>query len=1319
MLLLCGSLVFAQSEPTEPAGPERWAVVVGVSDYVDPDIPDVAHARADAEAVRDWLTTVGGVPGDHVMLLLDDGDATLQDAGGPAPARASRVNVMDAVLNWLPERADADDEVFFYFSGQAMAHGSTATGTLLPHDARRSLPAESGLSARWLAGALGRVDAAATVVWLDSSFRGRGEADTTDVASVIRPGTLPWGDDTLVWMASDGSRRAAEARDVPHGAFTQGLLRALRASDGTVARTWVGLNNELRPHPTPWSHDTVLDSFSLAGTTGPEVERPTVVSQMGHGDAVTALAWHPSRNWIASGDSTGVVQIVSVDDEVVRARFYSGRRGVDHLVFSEDGELLFVGGSDGVVRAWYTSDATLRWQTNIASRRGISDLSLRGENLAVTTDRGRVRLIKAINGKIWGRWVVGESLRGIMRVSGAQAVAWSPDGEVLATAADNGELAMWHPSAGELIGSFVFKRLVHGADRPLRAVTFTPDGRLLVGGDDGTVQLWQSDPELRGETADAELASNGFVVDRLAVRPGEDAEVAVAARTIRLWGLSGSEPRLEILPPSRTTSMAWSADGEVLVTGHLDGSMRAWNGDTGEAQGTLAGQRAGVRGIEVAGESGLLAIVGEAGATVWDLRRGRLAHRLEGHDGVVHTVAFVDDDAKLVTGGQDGSLRWWNASSGDLVDTWAAEASVLSVDVREDTVLLGTPPGVQVWRRGEEPTRLHQWALRREEVQRARFCHRDKGVLVQWDGRFQYRTLADGKRDSRSRRAQVTGCSPDADRVVVGTRGGGVALFGSQTLLPAPPEGSRTGVVVSGSMFLRDPAGTLEGDHRIESLGFHREEPLLVGGAQGATTKVWNLQTGELLFELDTYGSTAVAFYEPGNLVITGSSDGAVQLWDLSTGALLANAMAAGTEWLVWTPDGLFDGSKAGRRSLFRWRISDTLHAPSRFNEGFYEPALLKSLAEGKRPRARRDIASLAPPPEVEILSPAQGDVLTEGVVQVEVGLTDRGGGVSEPRLYVNGHRVAASRGLELPDQGQGDVTFRVELSEGPNHLRATAFNGDGNWEALGDEVTVEWEAPITEAPKLHVLAVGIDDYRNSLLKLGFARDDAEAVGGFFEPGLFGEVVPHVLVDDEASLEGIREAFEELARTAAPRDALLVYLAGHGVLEGEVFYFLPWDAQVGSDEEVTASGLSQQELGEALATVPATKQLVVLDACHSGAASSALATMIASRSSPGLIRAQTRLASSTGAFLIAASTDAQVAHEIPELGHGVLTYAILQGLGEEGEPEAHLNRDGNVTVNTLIQYVSESVPRLTEQYRQARQEVVQAADGQDFPLVAP
>ncbi len=106
------------------------------------------------------------------------------------------------------------------------------------------------------------------------------------------------------------------------------------------------------------------------------------------------------------------------------------------------------------------------------------------------------------------------------------------------------------------------------------------------------------------------------------------------------------------------------------------------------------------------------------------------------------------------------------------------------------------------------------------------------------------------------------------------------------------------------------------------------------------------------------------------------------------------------------------------------------------------------------------------------------------------------------------------------------------------------------------------------------------------------------------------------------------------------------------------------------------------------------------------------------RDAVGVERAQRRLARSSGTILIAASTATQFAKEIPALGHGVLTYSLLAGLGLPGAaPKASVNARGQITINALLGQVADLVPELTAKYHASEQHPVQASTGQDFPLV--
>ena len=81
-------------------------MIIGISDYQDPNIPDLRFARKDAEAVYEVLTdpAIGGFKKENVLLLVDE-DATF-------------MNIRSALRDWLVEKVSGEDDlVFIFFSG--------------------------------------------------------------------------------------------------------------------------------------------------------------------------------------------------------------------------------------------------------------------------------------------------------------------------------------------------------------------------------------------------------------------------------------------------------------------------------------------------------------------------------------------------------------------------------------------------------------------------------------------------------------------------------------------------------------------------------------------------------------------------------------------------------------------------------------------------------------------------------------------------------------------------------------------------------------------------------------------------------------------------------------------------------------------------------------------------------------------------------------------------------------------------------------------------------------------------------------------------
>lgn len=1072
---------------------------------------------------------------------------------------------------------------------------------------------------------------------------------------------------------------------------------------------------------------------AMAAPTRPA--KPELVLQTGHVDRVTVAAFSPDERLLATGSNDGTVKlwdvatarmITTITPDIIVSGSSDRVVGV---AFTPDGKTLFTSTQGGFVQ---------RWDVPTGARR---------DTFLVKKDQHEVPFALSPDGKLYV--VLGgvhvydvASRRKVATLPESDEVSGSLqliDGGRVLVGKSSSNLVAWDVTTRACIARVSLSTYLDNWSAGLR-------GRAVALGS-APMQIW----ELGGKTtrsigvnvrSDFVLTPDGArVVSNCATG---DRGVFASATGARLADVSlDGDPR------------AISPTGRLLACSGPTGEVKIYTVEPMRAVASLLGH-AQVRTELAVVDGGRRIITSGLDRTVkiWDCVAGRISAVIQlPWDGVVahrHTPMAATLDGRFVaTGSWDGSVDVFDASTGKKVWTdgiegpryrWDVTGLTFSRDGRR--LAAGTLSGrVVVFDAATGKRQLASDVAENESALALAFSPdgrtlavgRSNGTVDQWDVSH-YKLAPITRRtvyapSSRFRGVFDVAFSPDGRRLAACTGWGEINIWECESdaepqVLDARKQAVNTGETkVSGKplMFGNKYEATL-----LCSVAFSPDATLLATGSEDGTVGVFDLRRKTLR----AYGCesrqpiNAVAFTPNGRLIVTAGADGTIGLWHTSTAQRLGVAVELdrGRDWVVITPDGLFDGSPGGQR-LMEWRIGDKIFALDQFFNDFYTPGLLGRLLDLRKTddaspqqalAARRSLASLPVPPRVEFVSPTGGATISGEAVTVEVKVSDQGGGATPPRLYLNGHRLPDA-GIKVA--GAGKYQSTVRLTAGANRLRATAFNKEGTVESRGDEVTVTCAAAVSVKPTLHVIAVGIDKYQNGL-GLAFAGADAKAIADFFKPGLFGRVEPHLLVDDKASKQAILATLSEVSKQAAPHDVVLLYLAGHGTLVGEVFYFLPWDARVGSENEIRASGLSSVELGDTLTDIPATKQLLVLDACHAGASATPMSRMLANRDSIAQIRAVQRLSRSSGSFLIAASKAEQYAKEIPELGHGVLTYAILNGLGEKQKPAAEPNPEGQVTVNGLLRFLDEEVPKLTEKYQRGdRQEIVQASTGQDFPLV--
>jgi uncharacterized caspase-like protein len=176
-------------------------------------------------------------------------------------------------------------------------------------------------------------------------------------------------------------------------------------------------------------------------------------------------------------------------------------------------------------------------------------------------------------------------------------------------------------------------------------------------------------------------------------------------------------------------------------------------------------------------------------------------------------------------------------------------------------------------------------------------------------------------------------------------------------------------------------------------------------------------------------------------------------------------------------------------------------------------------------------------------------------------------------------------------------------------------------------------------------------------------------------------------LNEQATLAGIRQAFERVAAAAQPEDVVLLFLAGHGVISDGRYSFLPHDLPALDARGLREGALGQEALADLLASLPTSRAAVLIDTCHAGAVAGADAVLRQSRDRAWV----GALGYNTGRFVLAGTTTQQEALD-GIAGHGVFTAVVLDGLNGLADRKPKGNEDGRVDVVELTRYAEARVP---------------------------
>ncbi|MCX6258344.1 MAG: caspase family protein [Bacteroidia bacterium] len=418
----------------------------------------------------------------------------------------------------------------------------------------------------------------------------------------------------------------------------------------------------------------------------------------------------------------------------------------------------------------------------------------------------------------------------------------------------------------------------------------------------------------------------------------------------------------------------------------------------------------------------------------------------------------------------------------------------------------------------------------------------------------------------------------------------------------------------------------------------------------------------------------------------------------------------------------------------FDWVKESSYYPADRFFETYYRPDLVQEIFKnyetdeeilkrwGDKANA---VQNMKKPPLVKIVSPAVNSVNNSAIgresVTVTVEITDQGGGIDEILLFQNGKLVETTqRGFKpLEETGKKRTkTYQLNLSSGENKIKASAFSTD-RIESNPDEITLNY-AGAEKSATMYMLVLGINNYKNSIYNLNYARADAQSIrqallGG--STSIFKDVKVLELYDEQATRSNIESKINEIAGLAGQNDMFVFFYAGHGTMSEQqenqpsVFYLIPTDVtkMFGDNEILKNLAVSAFEIREWCKNIKAQKQLIMMDACQSGGVVEAFAMRTAAEE-----KAILQLARSAGVAVMSSTGTDQYAAEFTQIGHGVFTYALLDGLSGNADGGT---KDKKITVKELEAYINDLIPELTKKYRGQAQYPNSYSSGMDFPVI--
>ena len=499
--------------------------------------------------------------------------------------------------------------------------------------------------------------------------------------------------------------------------------------------------------------------------------------------------------------------------------------------------------------------------------------------------------------------------------------------------------------------------------------------------------------------------------------------------------------------------------------------------------------------------------------------------------------------------------------------------------------------------------------------------------------------------------------------------------------------------------------------------------------------RIHDMNTGEKLsdFKLrDGYVLHSDISYD-NKYLITSTLSGAIKYWEFNTGKEILSIIVTGPDdFLIKLPENYYYTTRKATdyihfkkgKEIFAFEQFDLkFNRPDKVlaKLDYVDPMLVKAYKKAYLKRLRKMnftedmLKNDFHLPKLKVKNLEEMPLITDSsFLELNLNINDEKYKLDRINIWVNDVAVHGSNGISIRELNTTSLErkLRVNLALGTNKIQLSVLNQSGA-ESYKEAFEIDCKSG-KKTQDLYLLTIGESAFKSSEYNLKYGAKDAKDVSvKLSKSKVYKNVFSKVIINEQATKDNILQ-LDEFLKKADINDQVILFFAGHGVLDEELDYYLATHDM--DFQNPTEKGLAYENLEGLRDGIAPLKKTLIMDACHSGeidkdevelmanaiteegdiqfrAVGNAIKPKLGTESTSELMKSLfTDLRKGTGATVISSAGGVEFAMESDQWQNGLFTYCLLNGIKSMKADE---NKDGEIWLSELQKYVQLKVLELS------------------------